>query len=84
VDTDIKKIAALKQQSMTLMENQACGQYTLTQGNGDTRQVRFTFAGPNWKLATIDLHPDAETLAIVNPNRKHPTTWGQIKARQRQ
>ena len=78
---DLEQIVNLQLQSIALMENQACGQYTLTGADGESRPVRLTFVGPNWKLETIHLNPEAESFS-VGANDKHRTTWGLIKARQ--
>lgn len=76
---DIKQIANLQLESTTLMGNQACTSVLLTLTDDKIRNVQFTFAGPDWQLATINLNPEAESRTVM-PRNKTATLWGLLKA----
>ena len=80
IAADLEGLAELQLESMALVGNQACGRYTLTPIDGTHRSVQFSFTHlTGWKLAAINLNPDAESLAVVQPNNTYTTTWGRIK-----
>lgn len=75
---DFHPFVDLQLQSIVLIANTACGRYTLTHADGNTRPVQFTFAGPQWRLAAIHLKPQVDPFAVM-PNGKRFMTWGRLK-----